>query len=76
MVAASGNGKPQNGTPDEASWESFPASDPPAPGSRMEAEGDPNPHPGPPTAVARPIRRTLSSGPRTGRSSSSATAPS
>jgi len=51
-MVSSGNGKPTNGTPDEASWESFPASDPPAPGSRMEAEGDPNPHPGPPTAVA------------------------
>jgi aconitate hydratase len=50
-IVASGNGKPKNGTPDEASWESFPASDPPAPGSRMEAEGDPNPHPGPPRAV-------------------------
>jgi aconitate hydratase len=52
LVAANGDGKPQNGTPEEASWESFPASDPPAPGSSMEAEGDPDPHAGAPTAVA------------------------
>jgi aconitate hydratase len=51
-MVSSGNGKPGNGTPDEASWESFPASDPPAPGSSMEAEGDPDPHAGAPTAVA------------------------
>jgi aconitate hydratase len=51
-MVASGNGKPTNGTPDEASWESFPASDPPAPGSSMEAEGEPDPHAGAPTTVA------------------------
>jgi len=51
-MISSGNGKPKNGTPDEASWESFPASDPPAPGSSMEAERDPNPHPSAPIAVA------------------------
>jgi aconitate hydratase len=51
-MVASGNGKPTHGTPDEASWESFPASDPPAPGSSMEAEGEPDPHAGAPTAVA------------------------
>ncbi|MEA2331371.1 MAG: aconitate hydratase, partial [Thermoleophilaceae bacterium] len=48
----SGNGKPQNGTPEEASWESFPASDPPSPGSSVEAQGDLDPHAGAPTAVA------------------------
>jgi aconitate hydratase len=51
-MMASENGKPKNGTPDEASWESFPASDPPAPGSSMEAPGEPDPHAGAPTAVA------------------------
>jgi aconitate hydratase len=51
-MIGSENGKPKNGTPDEASWESFPASDPPAPGSSMEAPGEPDPHAGAPTAVA------------------------
>jgi aconitate hydratase len=51
-MVESGNGKPANGTPDEATWESFPASDPPAPGSNMEAEGQPDPHAGAPIAVA------------------------
>ena len=76
-MVSSGNGKPANGTPDEASWESFPASDPPAPGSSMEAEGDPNPHAGAADrrGRGRPGARRRRR-PRTGRSSSSATAPS
>ncbi len=51
-MVAGGNGMPANGSPDEASWESFPASDPPAPGSSMEPKGEPDPHAGAPTAVA------------------------
>ena len=41
LVASDDDGKPGNGTPDEASWESFPASDPPAPGSSGVAVGGP-----------------------------------
>jgi aconitate hydratase len=51
-MLANGDGRPRNGSQDAASWESFPASDPPAPGSSMEAEGEPDPHAGAPTAVA------------------------